>query len=445
MLDFEDLDHYELLGVTRTASPDEIRRAYRREISKYHPDRFVHAPPDKQAYAQRRSQHITEAYSTLNDFSRRTTYNRGQTATRPTPPTVRATPPPPQARDHQAELYDQARAHLAAGRTLQGIAVLRQLQQINPFYRDSAELLAAAESQSTTRKKTMTRGPNMLVVMVGGVLGLTVAALAVWTVINRPIAPQTGSSPKTAVAAAVTASAPTVAPQPTTAATLSVAETSATAAPTALPTVAPTAEPTVAPTAEPTAVPTAEPTVAPTAVLEDGAVVLSDAFNGSGWADLAGNSWRVGYVDGRYQVVANAGAGVIWSYRSGVPRNATVGVDVQVPRGEGGLLLRFVDEQTYLSFSIDPSVSGYRLEQHSGGVITALAAGESDAILPGADTVNRIIVKLAGTNVTMYANGEELGQAEATGVGVGARYGLLAVGGQKTSEVFFDNLQIRTP
>ena len=34
--------HYELLGVALTASSDEIRRAFRREIAKYHPDKVQH-------------------------------------------------------------------------------------------------------------------------------------------------------------------------------------------------------------------------------------------------------------------------------------------------------------------------------------------------------------------------------------------------------------------
>jgi len=141
--DFENLDHYELLGISRAATPEEIKRAYRQEMSKYHPDRFANASPQQQEYASRRSQRITEAYGVLSDMTARAAYNRGQSPRRV--PARRPAPAPAQPRDHQAELYEQAQRHLEADRLLQAIGALRQLQKINPFYRDGAELLAAAE------------------------------------------------------------------------------------------------------------------------------------------------------------------------------------------------------------------------------------------------------------------------------------------------------------
>ena len=35
--------HYDLLGIDSAASVDEIRRAFRREIAKYHPDKVQHS------------------------------------------------------------------------------------------------------------------------------------------------------------------------------------------------------------------------------------------------------------------------------------------------------------------------------------------------------------------------------------------------------------------
>jgi len=61
-------DYYEILGVPRDASADEIRRAYRQLARRYHPD----ISGDDQAGAFREA---TEAYEVLRDASRRTTYD----------------------------------------------------------------------------------------------------------------------------------------------------------------------------------------------------------------------------------------------------------------------------------------------------------------------------------------------------------------------------------
>ena len=116
MHDFESLDHYEILGVSRNASTDEIKRAYRREIAKYHPDRFTNATPAEREYAELRAQRVNEAYRVLSDFGLRTTYKSGAPSPRRA---ARTTPTPPSHRDYPAELYEQARQHLEADRPLQ--------------------------------------------------------------------------------------------------------------------------------------------------------------------------------------------------------------------------------------------------------------------------------------------------------------------------------------
>lgn len=63
-------DYYELLGVSRNASSEEIKRAYRSLALKYHPDR------NKEPGAQERFAQINTAYAALSDPERRAHYDR---------------------------------------------------------------------------------------------------------------------------------------------------------------------------------------------------------------------------------------------------------------------------------------------------------------------------------------------------------------------------------
>uniref|UniRef100_A0A7C1T119 Chaperone protein DnaJ n=1 Tax=Agrobacterium albertimagni TaxID=147266 RepID=A0A7C1T119_9HYPH len=64
-------DYYEVLGVSRTASEQEIKSAYRKLALKYHPDRN---PGDKEA--EEKFKEIVEAYSVLSDPEKRALYDR---------------------------------------------------------------------------------------------------------------------------------------------------------------------------------------------------------------------------------------------------------------------------------------------------------------------------------------------------------------------------------
>src|SRR2546423_8811665 len=64
-------DYYETLGVSKTASEDQIKKAYRNLARKFHPDRN---PGDKQAEASFKE--VQDAYDVLSDKAKREQYDR---------------------------------------------------------------------------------------------------------------------------------------------------------------------------------------------------------------------------------------------------------------------------------------------------------------------------------------------------------------------------------
>jgi molecular chaperone DnaJ len=64
-------DYYEVLGVERNADADEIKKAYRKQALKFHPDRN---PNDKTA--EEKFKELGEAYEVLNDAQSRANYDR---------------------------------------------------------------------------------------------------------------------------------------------------------------------------------------------------------------------------------------------------------------------------------------------------------------------------------------------------------------------------------
>lgn len=67
--------HYQLLGIAPKASADEVKRAFRREIARYHPDKVQHLGHEFQEIAAVRAAELTEAYRVLMDAGLRRRYD----------------------------------------------------------------------------------------------------------------------------------------------------------------------------------------------------------------------------------------------------------------------------------------------------------------------------------------------------------------------------------
>jgi hypothetical protein len=91
--------HYELLSLAPTADAEAIKKAFRREIARYHPDKVVHLGTEFQEIAATRAAELTVAYQTLTDPARRAEYDASLAsvaATQPSPPPAPAARREPQ-------------------------------------------------------------------------------------------------------------------------------------------------------------------------------------------------------------------------------------------------------------------------------------------------------------------------------------------------------------
>lgn len=65
-------DYYEVLGISRSASQDEIKKAYRKLALRYHPDKN----PDNSKEAEEKFKEVSEAYKVLSDSEKRQIYDQ---------------------------------------------------------------------------------------------------------------------------------------------------------------------------------------------------------------------------------------------------------------------------------------------------------------------------------------------------------------------------------
>ena len=96
--------YYELLDLPPTASGDDIKKAFRQQIARYHPDKVQHLGKEFQDMAAERAAELTEAYRILSHEGNRADYDRTLGA-RPAAPSAAASasaqaPPAPAQPSH---------------------------------------------------------------------------------------------------------------------------------------------------------------------------------------------------------------------------------------------------------------------------------------------------------------------------------------------------------
>jgi DnaJ family protein C protein 7 len=71
----ERKDYYEIIGVDKNASLNEIKKAYRRKALAHHPDRLVNASDDERREHEKKFKEVGEAYRILSDIEKRAYYD----------------------------------------------------------------------------------------------------------------------------------------------------------------------------------------------------------------------------------------------------------------------------------------------------------------------------------------------------------------------------------
>ncbi|WP_124033367.1 DnaJ domain-containing protein [Herpetosiphon llansteffanensis] len=440
MYDFEQLDSYELLGVARTATPEEIKRAYRQEIAKYHPDRWNSASANEQEYARKRASAITEAYS----------LTQKDKPVRRATPSAAATPEPTSNPERLAQLYEHGRGLLAANDFAGAANVFRQIQNADPFYRDSADLLYRAEFALKRNQPAKAKRPinKKAVAIIGGSVGVAALVGAVWFFAgsnngaNNPnataTAPLVAELPTVTVEGAVAIN-PTATSDEGVIVTPSVEPTiEATSEPTVEPSIEPTIEPTLEPTVEPS--PTTEPSAVPSntpAPLPDdlsGPVLVTDNLDGGTWPVGNGGNWNFEFINGRYHMTMVPGVGSVWSFGPALPaQNVVLAADVEAVSGSGGLMMGFIDGNNYYRFII-ASDGTWAFQQRFAGQTNLLASGAG--LGPG-----RLVIAQRGAVTHLYWNDTYLGEVILPAFPGGA-YGFV-LAGNNGADVYFDNLRLR--
>ncbi|XP_071101126.1 dnaJ homolog subfamily C member 7-like [Haliotis cracherodii] len=71
-------DYYKILGISKNATEDEIKKAYRKRALIHHPDRHSHDTTEKQKEEEKKFKELGEAYGVLSDPKKKMRYDSGQ-------------------------------------------------------------------------------------------------------------------------------------------------------------------------------------------------------------------------------------------------------------------------------------------------------------------------------------------------------------------------------